>query len=288
MNRQDARPSRPSLLAGAPGQPVPAPTSARILADMETRPPGGNASARALRRRWWLLGGVVLLAALGLTLLRPGDGGTTGEFHALHATHTGDVADDLAPVAATIVDDLAPIPARESPAHEPGEGAEPGVGGGPFGMLTAAVAAPTTVADAPAPDGPAVATAPPGRSNPFAPNSAIPAPAAGANAASARRAPAARVPGEPALMSTLLRNIRAEGGPTAPSSELDSLVRDLEAGNRAGAASDASPAGVPRTRSQQIQQNLRECPPPNTAAGLKCRQAICAVYAGRDPACPAG
>lgn len=286
MNRQDARPSRPSLLAGAPGQPVPAASSARILADMETRPPGGNASARALRRRWWLLGGVVVLAALGVTLLRPTDGGTAGDFHALHAARIGDIAGDLAPVAATIVDDLAPIPARESPAHEPSGGAERGGGGGPFGLLAAAAPAPTAVGDPPASGRPAVATAPPSRSNPFAPDSAIPAPAAGA--ASARRAPAATAPGEPALMSTLLRNIRAEDGRSAQTSELDGLVRDLESGKRAAVASDASPAGVPRTRSQQIQRNLRECPPPNTAAGLKCRQAICAVYAGRDPACPAG
>lgn len=92
--------------------------------------------------------------------------------------------------------------------------------------------------------------------------------------------------GEPDLIATLLHNIQTQTG--EPPSGLDTLIRKMEAAE--AAATDTrkrDPRAGASPRSQQIQANLRECPPANTASGLTCRQAICAVYAGRDPACPA-
>lgn len=87
-------------------------------------------------------------------------------------------------------------------------------------------------------------------------------------------------------MATLLGNIKASDA--EPVSGLDTLIRKMENDEATVVASKQTAAtGSQPTRSQQIQSNLRECPPANTAKGLKCRQAICAVYAGRDPACPA-
>lgn len=87
-------------------------------------------------------------------------------------------------------------------------------------------------------------------------------------------------------MATLLGNIKAADA--EPVSGLDTLIRKMESDEAtAVAGTRTASTGIPPTRSQQIQSNLRECPPANTARGLKCRQEICAVYAGRDPACPA-
>ena len=75
---------------------------------------------------------------------------------------------------------------------------------------------------------------------------------------------------------------------THDGSGLDAFIRTMETEDTGMASVDENRNGRPqRARSQQIQQNLRECPAANTAKGLKCRQEICAVYAGPDPACPA-
>ncbi|QOW24632.1 hypothetical protein INQ43_00540 [Lysobacter sp. H23M47] len=87
-------------------------------------------------------------------------------------------------------------------------------------------------------------------------------------------------------MATLLGNIQA--AEAAPASGLDTLIRKMESDEASVVAGRQNAStGIQPTRSQQIQSNLRECPPANTSKGLKCRQEICAVYAGRDPACPA-
>ncbi|WP_228482056.1 hypothetical protein [Lysobacter sp. H21R4] len=127
------------------------------------------------------------------------------------------------------------------------------------------------------------------RANPFTPGQPARARTAATSASPAARARTSQ-PGmrndEPDLMATLLGNIKAADAP--PASGLDTLIQKMESeGASAVAGKQTASTGVPPTRSQQIQSNLRECPPANTTKGLKCRQAICAVYAGRDPACPA-
>src|SRR5690606_24973439 len=75
----------------------------------------------------------------------------------------------------------------------------------------------------------------------------------------------------------------------SPGSGLDAFLQTMDTDSTGVASAERNRNGRPqRTRSQQIQQNLRECPAANTAKELKCRQEICAVYAGRDPAWPAG
>ena len=87
-----------------------------------------------------------------------------------------------------------------------------------------------------------------------------------------------------ALGDSLIVDLGSFEGP------LDVLLQDMASEENAagGTAAVGGQSRPTRRRSQQIQSNLRECPPANTAKGLACRQEICAVYAGRDPACPAG
>lgn len=86
MDRQDAKPSRPSLLADdTPRSSAPAPSASRILADMESRTPAtpGVRKPRARRRRgagvWIALGlvSVAVLAGGAWWLLPPGDAEAT-------------------------------------------------------------------------------------------------------------------------------------------------------------------------------------------------------------------
>ena len=104
-----------------------------------------------------------------------------------------------------------------------------------------------------------------------------------------RRAAAAASGDEPDLLAILMGNIKpGQDAATHEGSGLDAFIRTMETEDTGMASVDENRNGRPqRARSQQIQQNLRECPAANTAKGLKCRQEICAVYAGRDPACPA-
>lgn len=86
MDRQDAKPSRPSLLADdTPRSSAPAPSASRILADMESRTPAtpGVRTPRARQRRGagvWVALGLVSAAVLAGTawwLLPPGDAEAT-------------------------------------------------------------------------------------------------------------------------------------------------------------------------------------------------------------------
>ncbi|MDX1549882.1 MAG: hypothetical protein R3278_04985, partial [Lysobacter spongiicola] len=105
----------------------------------------------------------------------------------------------------------------------------------------------------------------------------------------AKPASTAGAESESKLLAALLANIQSPPA-EREASPLDVLLQDMAAKeNAAGATAALGGQSRPtRRRSQQIQSNLRECPPANTAKGLACRQEICAVYAGRDPACPAG
>lgn len=125
--------------------------------------------------------------------------------------------------------------------------------------------------------------------NPFV-SGARPAPATAARRPrAAKPASSAGAESESRLLAALLANIQSPPAEREVS-PLDVLLQDMAAEENAagGSAAVGGQSRPTRRRSQQIQSNLRECPPANTAKGLACRQEICAVYAGRDPACPAG
>lgn len=285
MDRQDAKPRRPSLMAGAPSPVASAPSPARILADMDGGQPA-PLRARPLSKQRSLTLAAVVIGLLGSVLwwqsgsgnaADPGPPGTAGIVdvrpgEAFASSHAG---------AATIIDEPSPAADRAFAA-----GAE-NAGAGPDPNDTDPLASPFAK---PGPAPAASASGSPDHANPFSPAHAATAPGPAARAAphaAARPGKAkTRNGNEPDLMATLLGNIKAQEG--TPASGLDSLIRKMETEQTPVVArSDPAAAAHHRSRSQQIQNNLRECPPANTAKGLKCRQAICAVYAGRDPACPA-
>ena len=222
MDRQDAKPSRPSLLAGAQTSAVAGSPPARILSDLQDRPVGsGDAANTWLRRGIPMLLGVMTIG-LAAWWWQAGSGSDSES---------------------------------SSPASR---------------LATQGTDNPFLIADSGA--GAAATRATP-RQRPSAP----------------RRAAAAASGDEPDLLAILMGNIKpGQDAATHEGSGLDAFIRTMETEDTGMASVDENRNGRPqRARSQQIQQNLRECPAANTAKGLKCRQEICAVYAGRDPACPA-
>lgn len=258
MDRQDAKPSRPSLLAGADRRPAAA-APARILADMENRKPDAAATARSARG-WWAFAALAVAASSAWWLAAP-DAMPEPAPRMSQATAAAGALSTSS--AARIVD---AVPDPSTPAMTPSMPAQADArpSGPPPAMRGPPLAEPETVAD------------------PFAAVAATAEPAAPSRAEPARR-PRARPAttsrrGEPDLLSTLLHNIESSRQTAvADAATLDQLVRRLHGRE--------VPEG--QYRSEQIQSNLRDCPPANTVAGLRCRQEICAVYAGRDAACPA-
>ncbi|MGY1426004.1 hypothetical protein [Lysobacter sp. A289] len=289
MDRQDAKPRRPSLLAGTPAQATPA-SSARILADMAGGKPASPKVANR-PRRWWLrlsLAALVVLVGGGLWQggLWQGGSGATGslppEPPAQPTPHAASDASMIGPAmrfAATIIDDASGLPtaapgaadSRNDPRAQDGSAsrsAPSATGPSPFAGIAVATRA-RRDAGANLDSSP---TSPPTR--PVNPRD-LP-----------RASPAAGTGDKQAdLLATLLRNIKAPAHPQP--SGLDALILKMEATDKVDPSRRVSRADAAPSRSQQIQENLRECPAPNSAKGLKCRQEICAVYAGRDPACPA-
>ena len=292
MDRQDAKPRRPSLLAGAQtsdsasASPTRSPP-ARILADMQDRPSGPAGAARTSLRRIPL---VLALMAAGLGgwwwLADPpaaGDGLATASAHSSEE-HTATRGDDIptATVAATIVDESL-VTGSASPSTDPqllsGSGASDVDAADPAaGQKAAGDGSRPTV---------------PGAGNPFLLARSGPATTTATGTPVRQRPPARRAASaadrEPDLLAILMGNIKpSQDAHVQNGSGLDAFIRTMEAEDTGMASADQERNGRPqRPRSQQIQQNLRECPAANTAQGLKCRQEICAVYAGRDPACPA-
>lgn len=256
MDRHDAKTRRPSLLAGGPEPARGSTTPGRILPSID--PADAHAAPPAPARAWpWLLAAVLGVTTLATLLLTRPPPGTRA----------------LAP--------MAPPGLTEAAAPEPPAGTatiieEPGlpteVALGPSSPLPSSL-----LSSSP---GPALAGAVAGPESPFAAMAHPGADVAAPNPFVGHRAPAAPTPARPraaaaepddqALLATLLGHIHAR--PTPESAQ-------------AATAPAAAGAGF---RSHQIQMNLRECPPANTAEGVACRREICAVYAGRDPACPAG
>lgn len=286
MDRQDAKPRRPSLLAGAPAPVAPGPSPARILADMAGgQTPKGRAWQGA--RRGWLLLSVAGVMVAGAWLLwaqrAPVE---VVEPVVVQRDANADASDyglHTGPAAATIIDE----PASASMVA--------GASGGSPDRATPPATSPFAFAGAArtaAADHAAKPHASTGASNPFAPPKAVSGPSTPvpgrAQPATAKKTTSRSDDSGPALLATLLHNIKAGDEPGEKASGLDSLLQKMQATEAAGSGRALDSAAAPQQiRSQQIQANLRECPPPNTAKGLKCRQQICAVYAGRDPACPA-
>lgn len=285
MDRQDAKPRRPSLMAGASRPETSGPSPARILADMDGTQPA-SAAPRTLPNHRLLILAAVLVGLLGMVWWWQ-SGRNSAVIPPLTAT-TGAIdapATDAVPGsgggAATIIDE--PSPASGATALAAGDTETAGPGNTDADPL----ASPFASAN------PAPASDAPDAGNPFPAASASTRTVAAPTASPAARAGKAKARGsstgkERDLMATLLGNIKPQKSQPA-ASQLDSLIQTMETNEAKTVATASQPvsAATQPSRSQQIQSNLRECPPANTAKGLKCRQEICAVYAGRDPACPA-
>lgn len=280
MDRQDAKPRRPSLLAGAPEHATATPSSARILADMSGHKPATRDAGKLPRRRWlWLATAAMVVIAAGWfwqTGFLRGNTGTSQRLTqeaaaqpSLHAATDAGTAGPDRELAATIIDDATPLSDDGSDATA---GATSGVAEpSPFAAMVA-TSTKSKPHKAPVADNPFITPAP---SRPAASRSRAP---------SASRT--ARSSGDQTnLISTLLSNIQTPAEPQP--SGLDSLIQKMESAEKIDTPPSTVHAEAVPTPSKQIQANLRECPAANTAKGLKCRQEICAVYAGRDPACPA-
>lgn len=322
MDRQDAKPHRPSLLTGGEPHSAASPSAPRILADMENRAPGrGQAVARRSRPLLLVAGACTLVLLAGFWLF-------SGS-----ADETTDVEVPMAQAA------LPPTPAIETTAPAPS---------------SEAPNAAMIVGESDAPAAEAAAVSASATDNPFAVTAEPAAAAAATPAASRASTPATKVAGRPEsaratanspvatqirkparsgrskdddLLATLLKNIeqRSAAPDPAPAANaepapfsvlerpqtgndhdaLESLVRQVRdrdglraagtgaamSGARAARNAKSAKAGstpaVDAERSGQIQTRLRQCPRANTRQGLQCRQNVCAKYAGRDPACPA-
>jgi len=288
VDRQDAKPSRPSLLAGEQTHPAAQPASARILADMQDRESGPQRAAGKARTRWLPM--VVLLlavVAMGWWWQSPPADGAATEATPVPTADAGASylsRDTATGGAATIIDEALPASMATTSGRATSDGtgdagvADPAIN--PMVKMAQPGSAPAGGATTDGTSNPfllATATATPTTTTP-----AVPRPPA-------RKPEGASGRDEPDLLAILMGNIKP-GQPTgdSPGSGLDAFLQTMDADSTGVASAERNRNGRPqRTRSQQIQQNLRECPAANTAKGLKCRQEICAVYAGRDPACPA-
>lgn len=265
MDRQDAKPSRPSLLTGATSGIAPLPAGGRILADMEIhREPPGTARSKKRGTRTSVLVAAVLVAMLagGYALVR-------GRGHPLPPYPAGLARPPTAPPASPPL----PLPT----ASETGSAAlivdapqadEPS----PFSDFEAQGLGASSGMLPPAP---AVAMAGVPR-----PSAAKPSPPVSNRAAATPAAP----PANGDLIAGLLHNIEQRapredrtGGGRSP---MDDLVQQIRSQN-------SQARGGPAPQPQEVQARLRRCPKANTARGVECRQRICERFAGRDPACPA-
>lgn len=280
MDRQEAKPNRPSLLSGAESRPA----SGRILADMENRQ-GRPAVAKLRRVRplFLLLGAAVIGLLAGYWLLG-----------------NRDASLDTEPTRTLVRSPEMTTPTLAQPA--------------------AAIETTTGLAVSPAPGATIITSegAHEGEidADPFAALTTTPARAGKAVASARKRTPVrgkkpAGGGGNDSLSATLLRNIKQKQN---AQDALDTLMQQISTQNAATTRAAAvpgttrsSPASAARTTtptrsntesaapigpqkmmplSQQIQASLGKCAPANTTQGLQCRLKICAKFTGQDPACP--
>lgn len=283
--------NRPSLLSGGAQAKGQAPSSGRILADMEGRQ--ATASPRAARvssggnRRlglWLAIAGTVVVIA-GLTvwgLSGSGDYREPGEYslapEPVHATGHPDLpASAPRDGAAMIVDAPATTgePALPAPAPAPMETAA-----APAETASAATAAAAAA-------GTAAATGASSRG--------------AAQASRSSRAPAASSAGSKGkqdenLLGTLLGIIKEEDKTKAKAKSqpqnMDDLIAQIEADQRKRTedervAFERVASKKSASTESNIQAQLRACPSPASLKGVDCRRRICAAVSGKDPACPA-
>lgn len=110
MDRQDAKPSRPSLLADNSPRSAAAPSASRILADMENRTPAasGVRKPRGRRKRGaglWVALGLAGLALVGAGLWLTQDGDSDG---------TGTTLSGASPTSLPAPTEALPVPASDA------------------------------------------------------------------------------------------------------------------------------------------------------------------------------
>ena len=265
--------NRPSLLSGGEQAKGQAPSSGRILADMEGRQTAVSPHPPTLRtansrRTWWLLiagFGVALLALLVWKFAGESTSGEPGEYsltpESAPSGHPAAPAASASDGAAMIVDAGDGTSARSNPLD----------------------------------------TLPPPTSAPVADSSAAAEAAAPRQATAARRtasAPrngsASRTREDENLLGTLLGIIKEEDKPKAKSQQpntMDDLIAQIEADQQQRsederAAFEQVASKKSASTESSIQAQLRRCPGANTLRGIDCRRRICASVTGKDPACP--
>ena len=307
MDRHDAKPRRPSLMAGAePQRSAPGQPPARILADMEPAPVRRRAR-RSKHLRAALVGGLGLLAAtaLGWALVhRDGEPETTDAV----AAPVAQVPE--APSTATLVE-AAPASA---PVANPFAG---DAGSDDASVQVPAVDAAAVAVVPPAPTG-ATATgnpfsameATPQRASPKATPAGAPArasrPATVASAApvpasapGARVAPSRSGASEAGLLQTLMDNIQQPSAPARDTKAMDRLARRLdrapmpESAPATGTIVATAPAAAARSttagtapaaapQKQSLAAMLEQCPTSSSVQGQRCRRRMC-ERAGVNP-----
>lgn len=299
MYRHDAKPRRPSLMAGAEAQrPAPGQPPARILTDLGHQP-AARQPRRSTHVRAALAAGMGLLAiaTLGWALLAP-DGDVP--FVEAAAAPTAVVEDaPSAPSTATLVDE-APRPSATATADNPFEVstrpvladyADPDADPGAATLAAAANAAAASTASA----------------NPFSAMEAPPrAAGAGRTAASARvaprptttgrnpAAPAARTASAPpakeaGLLQTLMENIQQPAEPARDTRAMDRLARRLDRAPMTASAPAVSPGAEAPASAEPapisptaVRAELDRCPTGNNLRADWCRRRVC-KRAGLDP-----
>lgn len=302
MDRHDAKPRRPSLMAGAEAQrPAPGQPPARILTDLEHQP-AARQPRRSTHVRAALVAGMGLLAiaTLGWALLASdGDMPLAEDAAAPTAVVEDAPSAPSAPSTATLVDE-APRPSATAPADNPFEtgtrpvladSADPDADPVAATLAAAANAAAASTANA----------------NPFSAMEAPPrATGAGRTAASARvaprptatgrnpAAPAARTASAPpareaGLLQTLMENIQQPAEPARDTRAMDRLARRLDRAPMTASAPAASPraeapaSGKPAPMSPAaVRAELDRCPTGNNLRADWCRRRVC-KRAGLDP-----
>lgn len=319
MDRHDAKPRRPSLLAGAESQqPVPGAQPARILADMPPTPEPRR-PRRSSRMRAAVVAGLGLLAvtAVGWTLLAGGEPAGADDHEVAAVTMAADPATLADPASSATLVDMAPTgPAAVSNPFEHEAAAvetRPAAGdlSGPASIVAApapaAVAANPFAAVEPVAHGAGTAAAPRTASTqtarPAARSAARPGTTAKPRTKAAPTAPARAKAEDADLLQTLMVNIQQPAEPARDTQGMDRLARRLD---RAPMAAKA-PAPAPRTEpsapakpvekpaaapaakstaatssSATLRAELEQCPTGNGARANGCRRRVCR-RAGVDP-----
>ena len=317
MDRHDAKPRRPSLMAGAEPQcPAPGARPARILADL-TPAAAPRRSRRPVHGRAVLIGGLglIALAAVGWTLIGSGNDLEPPPSEALPAI-TEQAAVD--PSTATLVDaapsdgaaianpfenesgpqGASPDPAPATADAATGEArtyviAKSAVTANPFSSVNEMPARGKPGASVPG--GPAPASVAPKQARPRA----TPTPQS-TPVTSRAPAPPRAAGGEAGLLQTLMDNIQQPVAPARDTQAMDRLARRLDrtpmpepapgvvAGSAAATATTSahsSPtptAGTTAPEKQSLRELLSQCPASTTIQGQRCRRQMCG-QAGVEP-----